>query len=287
MNFELTRVVRDKAVRERKAESRMNPPGRELWLAACISVGVHATAVFVAAQLGVGALRRTMANLGPPVLEVIVTEPLPVVTPPVPLPVAPATVTAVTKSVESKPPPASVAKPAAPTTPPPEPRLVSSAIPPKPAAPVASPPVVKVGNVVPPHAVVAPVVGPQPVTVAAARVPAVATAAPPNGLSANAAAGRVEEGPGTLSLPQYRTNPAPVYPESARRQRQEGVVWLAVEVSEQGDALAVKVGESSGHAALDEAAVAAVRNWKFEPARRGARPTAAKVEVPVRFQLQK
>ena len=290
----------------------MNPPARELWLSACISVGVHVTAVWVAAQLGAGAMRRAAAKPDPPVLEVIVTEPKPVLTPPVPLPVAPApaAASAVAKSVAAKAPEASVVKPAPPKTPPPvakaaipdapqpqpkpepeqpavEPRVVISTVPPKPVAPVASPPVAKVENVVPPRAVVAPVAVPQSVAVVAAvaTVPTVVTAAPPSGVTASAPTGRSEEGPGTLALPQYRSNPAPVYPESARRQRQEGVVWLEVEVSERGDALAVVVGQSSGHPVLDEAAMAAVRNWKFVPARQGARPVAARVEVPVRFRL--
>lgn len=89
----------------------------------------------------------------------------------------------------------------------------------------------------------------------------------------------------TISLPEYRSNPAPIYPDSARRKRQEGVVWLMVEVGEQGETRAVAVERSSSHAALDEAAVTAVRGWKFAPARQGERPVAARVEVPVRFRL--
>ena len=283
----------------------MNPPVRELWLSACISVGVHVTAVWVAAQLGAGALRRIPAKVEQPVLEVIVTEPKPGLTPPVPLPVAPAPAAAsvVAKSVAATAPEASVEKPAAPKTPPPvakavvpdaprpqpqpkperaaaEPRVVISANPPKPVAPVTpavSPSVAKVENVIPPRAVAAAVV--------AAAAPAIAAPAPTNGGSASPPPGRSEEGPGTLSLPQYRSNPAPVYPESARRQRQEGVVWLAVEVSERGEALAVAVGQTSGHSVLDEAAMTAVRDWKFVPARQGPRPVAARVEVPVRFRL--
>ena len=280
-------------------------------MCACISVGVHVTAVLVAAQLGAGAMRRMVAKPEPPVLEVIVTEPKPVVTPPVPLPVAPVVVaptpapaakTALAMSLETKPPEASVAKSVPPKTPPPvaeatirtapkpavvrvaaEPRISASDVSQKPVAPVASPPVAKVAEVVVPRAVVAAVVASQPVAVT--TVPAAVTRAAPSEVVGRAVTGRSEEGQGTVSLPQYRSNPAPVYPDSARRQRQEGVVWLAVEVSERGDALTVAVGQSSGHAALDHAAVMAVRGWKFEPARQGARPAVARVEVPVRFRL--
>lgn len=306
----------------------MNPPARELWLSACISVGVHVTAVWVAAQLGAGALRRMPAKAVSPVLEVIVTEPKPVLTPPVPLPVAPIAVapapaarTVGAKSVAAKAPEASVENPAPPKTPPPvakatvsdapipkpkpkpeqtapafsAERVVISTVPPQPVAPVtpvASPPVAKVEHVVPPRAVVASVVAPHPVTVAVTAaavvvtVPSVVTSAPPGGVSVNAPTGRNDEGPGTLSLPQYRSNPAPVYPESARRRRQEGVVWLVVEVSERGDALSVAVGQTSGHRVLDEAAMTAVQSWKFEPARQGNRLVVMRVEVPVRFHLK-
>ena len=45
------------------------------------------------------------------------------------------------------------------------------------------------------------------------------------------------------------------------------------------------VAQGSGHAALDEAALAAVRVWRFVPAMRGGFPVAAVAEVPIRFTL--
>jgi protein TonB len=43
---------------------------------------------------------------------------------------------------------------------------------------------------------------------------------------------------------------------------------------------------SAGHQDLDEAAVEAVRRWRFEPARRGNRPMAVWVLIPVTFKLE-
>lgn len=84
----------------------------------------------------------------------------------------------------------------------------------------------------------------------------------------------------------YRRNPAPVYPPLARREKQEGLVLLRVEVSEEGVALRVEVEQSSGHRLLDAAALKAVHAWRFEPARAAGRPVKANAQVPIRFKLE-
>jgi protein TonB len=43
--------------------------------------------------------------------------------------------------------------------------------------------------------------------------------------------------------------------------------------------------QSSGFPLLDEAAIAAVRRWTFEPARIDGRAVASQVVVPVRFSM--
>lgn len=83
----------------------------------------------------------------------------------------------------------------------------------------------------------------------------------------------------------YLNNPAPAYPSAARRLGLEGTVLLRVQVSASGAPQQVEIVQSSGIALLDEAALNAVKNWSFIPARRGDEPTAAAVEVPVRFRL--
>ncbi len=70
----------------------------------------------------------------------------------------------------------------------------------------------------------------------------------------------------------------PDYPAIARRRREEGTVTLLLTL--EGDGVAdVKVEKSSGFSTLDEAAVAAVRRWRFE----NAGKTLAR--VPVTFRL--
>lgn len=83
----------------------------------------------------------------------------------------------------------------------------------------------------------------------------------------------------------YLRNPAPDYPPQSRRLEEEGMVKLKVRVNQEGRAIAVEVAQSSGFRRLDTAAVEAVRNWRFVPARRDGQPLEATVIVPVRFTL--
>ena len=61
---------------------------------------------------------------------------------------------------------------------------------------------------------------------------------------------------------------------------------LGVEVSALGLPLNVNVQQSSGHPMLDEAALQAVRQWKFQPARHGSMDVRSQVQIPVVFRLQ-
>ncbi|KPV39265.1 hypothetical protein AN478_12070 [Thiohalorhabdus denitrificans] len=83
----------------------------------------------------------------------------------------------------------------------------------------------------------------------------------------------------------YKSNPPPSYPLRARRRGLEGTVLLQVRVSPEGEPVAVRVDESSGHGILDRTARETVRDWAFEPARRGGRAVEGTVRVPVRFRL--
>jgi TonB family protein len=74
---------------------------------------------------------------------------------------------------------------------------------------------------------------------------------------------------------RYLDNPKPAYPMLARRRGLEGTVRLEVRVSAEGIPTAVKVRESAGHEALDEAAMTAVWHWRFVPAGAEARRSRA------------
>jgi len=89
------------------------------------------------------------------------------------------------------------------------------------------------------------------------------------------------------SRASYLSNPRPEYPEEARRQHQEGLVILSVEVSADGRPDDVTVTRGSGFPLLDQAALDAVRSWRFEPARAAGLPVSSHVDVPVRFTLSR
>jgi len=83
----------------------------------------------------------------------------------------------------------------------------------------------------------------------------------------------------------YLNNPAPYYPQAAKRKGIQGKVMLNVIVKADGTPATVQVYHSSGFIALDEAALEAVRQWKFVPARRGGEFVQASVVVPVDFKM--
>lgn len=96
---------------------------------------------------------------------------------------------------------------------------------------------------------------------------------------------RSAAGAQTPARPNYLRNPAPRYPEASRKNSEEGLVLLTVEVSASGRPTEVTLARSSGYERLDRAAAEAVRRWTFEPARLGPLPVASTVQVPVRFRL--
>jgi len=84
----------------------------------------------------------------------------------------------------------------------------------------------------------------------------------------------------------YLRNPPPRYPLAARRNGDEGTVMLRVLVTVDGAAARVELDRSSGSASLDNAALDAVRNWRFVPARRGSQNVEDWVRVPVVFRIE-
>lgn len=105
-----------------------------------------------------------------------------------------------------------------------------------------------------------------------------------------AAAGPVRAAPQAMGEPDLRPAatdaPRPPYPRAARQRGLQGVVMVRVAVSADGLPTEVFIKESSGHPMLDDAAVEAVRRWRFSPARSAGRAVAAAVEIPVRFALE-
>ncbi|MCL6417471.1 TonB family protein [Aestuariirhabdus sp. Z084] len=86
--------------------------------------------------------------------------------------------------------------------------------------------------------------------------------------------------------PSFRSTPQPpIYPRTARKRGQQGIVWLDVWLDSRGEQTRLEVFDSSGVAQLDRAAVQAVARWEFEPRRVAGRSLASRVRIPVHFTL--
>lgn len=83
----------------------------------------------------------------------------------------------------------------------------------------------------------------------------------------------------------YLNNPSPAYPAASRRRGQEGRVLVRAEVLADGRCSRVELKQGSGHELLDQAALEAVRKWRFVPARQGDQAITAWVDVPIAFKL--
>ncbi|MDD5384438.1 MAG: TonB family protein [Gallionella sp.] len=84
----------------------------------------------------------------------------------------------------------------------------------------------------------------------------------------------------------YLNNPVPAYPMVARRMGWQGRVVLNVEVLASGLPGQVKLHQSSGHDVLDNAAMQAVRGWRFVAARQGGQMISKWFLVPIPFILK-
>jgi TonB family protein len=77
----------------------------------------------------------------------------------------------------------------------------------------------------------------------------------------------------------------PPYPQQARQQGVEGVVVVKLTVDAQGNPQKVRVGQSSGYAILDEAAVTHVARTRFSPGIQNGESVPAAISFRVRFRL--
>ncbi|MCB1887445.1 MAG: energy transducer TonB [Rhodocyclaceae bacterium] len=84
----------------------------------------------------------------------------------------------------------------------------------------------------------------------------------------------------------YLSNPRPSYPSLARRLGEQGTVLLRVLVTPGGEPAQVRLLRSAGSPRLDRAAIAAVEQWRFAPAREGDEAVASWVQVPIAFTLE-
>lgn len=86
--------------------------------------------------------------------------------------------------------------------------------------------------------------------------------------------------------PNYLHRPNPVYPAASKRLRETGTVLLLVSLDAAGEVRDIKIQTTSAYQRLDQAALEAVRQWRFIPASKGQQPVASTVLVPIEFKNQ-
>jgi TonB family protein len=89
---------------------------------------------------------------------------------------------------------------------------------------------------------------------------------------------------GGVSAPKALDTPDPEYSEEARKAKYQGTCVLWLIVGPDGKPRDIKVARALGMG-LDQKAIEAVRNWKFEPAMLNGKPVAVQINVEVNFRL--
>lgn len=78
----------------------------------------------------------------------------------------------------------------------------------------------------------------------------------------------------------------PNYPAASRRQNEQGQVVLRVELDEAGRIASARVATSSGYKRLDEAGLAAIKNWQCNPSTQNGAAVRAVALQPFDFILE-
>jgi protein TonB len=89
---------------------------------------------------------------------------------------------------------------------------------------------------------------------------------------------------GGVSAPRPISTPDPEYSEEARKAKYQGTCVLWLIVGPDGRPRDMRVARSLG-LGLDEKAIEAVKNWRFEPAMKDGKPVAVQINVEVSFRL--
>jgi len=89
---------------------------------------------------------------------------------------------------------------------------------------------------------------------------------------------------GSVTAPRVLYQPDPEYTEEARKAKYQGVCVIWLIVGPDGHPRDVRVARTLGMG-LDQKAIEAVRQWKFDPAKKDGKPVAVQLNVEVNFRL--
>ena len=91
---------------------------------------------------------------------------------------------------------------------------------------------------------------------------------------------------GKVTAPRILSQIKPRYTYEALRDKIQGSVWLELEVTREGRVDHIRVVRSLDPGGLDQEAVTAVRDWRFEPGRLGDTPVDVLVTVEMDFTIR-
>lgn len=95
---------------------------------------------------------------------------------------------------------------------------------------------------------------------------------------------KVQTPGGRVQPPRLLSSVLPVYPAAAKQARVEGDVTLQADIDTVGHVVRIKV--VSGPLPLREAAMDALRRWKYEPSRLNDEPVPTQVLVVIKFRIK-
>lgn len=89
-----------------------------------------------------------------------------------------------------------------------------------------------------------------------------------------------------VTFPKGLYAPNPEYSEAAKNTKFEGDVLLGVIVGPEGNPRSIWIVQPLGRG-LDEKAIEAVRQWRFQPSTKDGKPVAVVINLALRFQLRR
>jgi periplasmic protein TonB len=102
--------------------------------------------------------------------------------------------------------------------------------------------------------------------------------------SRDRSSGTKASGPSDETPPRVIYQTKPVYPKDAFDKKVQGTVLVEILISEAGTVSHAEVRQSIP--GLDQAALDAVRNWRFVPTKRKGAPIPTFAQAPVKFRIE-
>ena len=87
-------------------------------------------------------------------------------------------------------------------------------------------------------------------------------------------------------LPSEVHSPFPAYPPELLARRIQATVVLRLKIAADGTVAEAAVHRTSGYAAMDQAALAGVKSWKFKPAMKNGKSVETVVRKPFTFEIR-